>query len=157
MSTEIRKPYEGAFIGSTHFFALRVYIEDTDLGGVVYYANYLRFLERARSDLLRALGIDQGAALQSGEGIYAVSEVHIKYCRPARLDDELVIESQLSLVRAASALISQKIMRASDVVAEATVKVAFLGPDGRPRRQPVEWVEKFERIKEASRSLNGAV
>ena len=79
----IEKPYEGAFVGDAHHFALRVYIEDTDLGGVVYHANYIRFLERARSDLLRAAGIDQRAAIEKGEGVYAVAELRIKYIKPA--------------------------------------------------------------------------
>ena len=59
-------------------FALRVYFEDTDVAGIVYYANYLRFMERARSDMLRLLGVDQSAALESGEGVYAVAEVTIR-------------------------------------------------------------------------------
>ena len=147
MTAAIEKPYEGAFKGNAHYFALRVYIEDTDLGGVVYYANYLRFLERARSDMLRALGIDQRAAIETGKGVYAVSEVHIKYRRPARLEDELVIVSQLSDVRGATCIISQEILCGQDIVAEATVKAAFLSASGRPSRQPPEWVAKFEAVK----------
>src|SRR5260370_40643679 len=124
MSTEIETPYSGAFKGNARYFALRVYIEDTDLGGVVYHANYLRFLERARSDLPRSVGIDQRAAIESGKGIYAVAEVRIKYCKPARLDDELLIVIQLAEVRVASSLISQKIMREHDLLAHSTVTVA---------------------------------
>jgi acyl-CoA thioester hydrolase len=147
MTAAIEKPYEGAFIGNAHRFALRVYTEDTDFGGVVYHANYLRFLERARSDMLRSLGINQRAALEAGKGVYAVSEIHIKYCKPARLEDELTIVSRLAEVRAASCMIDQKIFRGQDVLAEATVRVAFVSPAGRPTRQPPEWVEKFERAK----------
>ena len=79
MGGDYGKPYRGAMVGTTHHFALRVYFEDTDVAGIVYYANYLRFMERARSDMLRALGVDQRAALESGEGVYAVAEVSIKY------------------------------------------------------------------------------
>ena len=122
-------------------------VEDTDLGGVVYHANYLRFLERARSDLLRSLGIDQRAAIENGKGVYAVAEMRIKYCRPARLDDELVVVSHLEEIRGASCVISQQIMRGDEILANATVTAAFLGPEGRPRRQPPEWVKKFELIK----------
>jgi acyl-CoA thioester hydrolase len=147
MSAEIQKPYCGAVIGHTHHFALRVYIEDTDLGGVVYHANYLRFLERARSDLLRSLGIDQRAAIENRDGVYAVSELQIKYCRPARLDDELLVTSQLEEIRGACCIIFQKIMRGAEVVAEARVTAAFISREGRPRRQPAEWVKKFEAIK----------
>jgi acyl-CoA thioester hydrolase len=147
MNAEIEKPYAGGFRGDAHYFALRVYIEDTDLGGVVYHANYLRFLERARSDLLRCAGIEQRAAIESGLGVYAVAELHIKYCKPARLEDELVVVSHLDDLRGVSCIISQKIMRGDDLLAQATVTVAFLGPEGRPKRQPSEWVEKFKCLK----------
>lgn len=140
------QPYEGAFLGKTHRFALRVYFEDTDTAGIVYYANYLRFMERARSDMLRAVGIDQRAALERGEGVYAVAEAQIKYRRPAKLDDAIVVESRVREVRAASCVIHQRVMRGLEVLTDATVTAAFLTPEGRPRRQPREWVEKFERL-----------
>jgi acyl-CoA thioester hydrolase len=146
MSTEVEKPYAGCFKGNTHYFALRVYIEDTDLGGVVYHANYLRFLERARSDLLRSLGIDQRAAIENGQGVYAVSEMRIKYCKPARLDDDLVILTHVRDIRGACCVLCQKIMRGQDLLADATVTAAFLNSQGRPTRQPPDWVKKFERI-----------
>ncbi|TXC64923.1 YbgC/FadM family acyl-CoA thioesterase [Sphingosinicella ginsenosidimutans] len=141
------KAYAGAFVGRTHHFALRVYFEDTDVAGIVYYANYLKFMERARSDMLRAAGIDQRAAIKAGEGVYAVAEVQIRYRTPARLDDELVILSELKEVRAASALIHQRVMRGPEIVAEASVTAAFLSLDGRPKRQPRDWIERFERLK----------
>jgi len=147
MTAEITNPYDGAFRGKAHYFALRVYAEDTDFGGVVYHANYLHFLERARSDMLRSLGINQRAALETGKGVYAVAEMTIKYCQPARLEDELVVVSQLLEVCGASCIIHQKIMRGQDTLTAATVKAAFLNPAGRPARQPVEWVDKFASIK----------
>src|ERR1700761_9008311 len=75
----------GRFVGPEHHFVLRVYFEDTDLTGVVYHANYLRFMERARSDMLLAAGIDQRAAHEGGEGAYAIANLAIKYRAPARL------------------------------------------------------------------------
>src|SRR6476620_6240046 len=81
-------PYRGGFVGREHHFALTVYFEDTDTAGVVYYANYLKFMERARSDMLRAVGVDQAAAHRAGDGAYAVAEVDIRYRRPARLNDD---------------------------------------------------------------------
>jgi acyl-CoA thioester hydrolase len=146
MNAQLHKPYSGAFIDDAHHFALRVYIEDTDVGGVVYHANYLRFLERARSDLLRVAGIDQRASIEQGKGVYAVAEANIKYRLPAKLDDELVVISRLDEIRGASCVISQKITRGTDLIAEAIVTVAFLTPDGRPRRQPAEWVQKFKNL-----------
>src|SRR3954469_25092697 len=72
-------PYRGGFVGSEHRFALCVYFEDTDAYGIVYYANYLKFMERARSDFLRAVGVDQAAELSRSGSAYAVVEVDIKY------------------------------------------------------------------------------
>lgn len=140
----------GKIRGNTHHFALRVYIEDTDLGGVVYHANYLRYLERARSDLLRCLGINQRAAIENGQGVYAVTEMHLKYCKPARLEDDLVVVSTLDEMGGASFTIGQKILRGQEVLVLATVTVAFLAPTGRPRRHPPEWLEKFQSFKAKS-------
>ncbi len=134
-------------MGKAHRFALRVYFEDTDTAGIVYYANYLRFMERARSDMLRAVGIDQRAAMDSGEGVYAVAEAHIKYRGSAKLDDELVIVSRVREVRAASCVIHQRVMRGDEILTDATVTAAFLTPEGRPKRQPRAWVDIFERLK----------
>ncbi|HEX8444448.1 MAG TPA: tol-pal system-associated acyl-CoA thioesterase [Allosphingosinicella sp.] len=135
-------------MGRTHCFALRVYFEDTDVAGIVYYANYLRFMERARSDMLRAIGVDQRAALEGGEGVYAVADLQIRYRAPARLDDELLVESEVREVRAASCLIHQRVMRGEAILTDAVVTAAFLSPEGRPRRQPREWVELFTRLLE---------
>jgi acyl-CoA thioester hydrolase len=145
-------PYEGAFTGRTHLFALRVYFEDTDLAGMVYYANYLRFMERARSDMLRLLGVDQRAALESKEGVYAVAEVSIRYRAPAKLGDALLIVTDIETIRAASVVIHQRVMREGEILADAMVTAAFITPEGRPRRQPREWVEKFERLQGEDRA-----
>lgn len=147
MSGNIDTPYQGAFVGKTHRFALRVYFEDTDVAGIVYYANYLRFMERARSDMLRAVGIDQRAALDAGEGVYAVADVRIRYRAPARLDDAIVVVSNVREVRAASCVIHQRVMRGDEILTDAMVTAAFLSPEGRPRRQRRAWVELFERLK----------
>jgi acyl-CoA thioester hydrolase len=146
MSGDPDRPYQGAFVGRVHHFALRAYFEDTDVSGVVYHANYLKYMERARSDMLRALGIEQRKELESGEGVYAVTAVSIRYHSPARLDDDLLIISEVQQVRGASCLIQQRVMRGRELLTEASVTVAFLSPDGRPRRQPRAWVEKFEQV-----------
>ena len=147
MSGAVDRPYEGAFLGRTHHFALRVYFEDTDVSGVVYHGNYLKYMERARSDMLRAAGIDQRAAIECGEGVYVVAELEIKYRASAKLDDDLVVLSQVSEVRAASCAIHQRVMRGPDILTEARVTAAFVA-DGRPRRQPRAWVEGFRRLTE---------
>jgi acyl-CoA thioester hydrolase len=136
-------PYRGGFSGGEHRFALTVYFEDTDTGGVVYYANYLKYMERARSDLLRIIGIDQRAMLESGGGVYAVTEVAIRYLKPARLGDDLVCLTEIESVRAASVVIHQRVMRGLEQLTDARVTAAFLTPDGRPQRQPKAWIERF--------------
>lgn len=143
------QPAAGRFAGDIHRFPLRIYFEDTDLTGIVYHANYLRFLERARSDMLRTAGIDQRAAHEGGLGAYAVSALAIRYRRPARLDDALLILSRVMDIRAASCVIHQRVMRGDEELAYADVTAAFLAPDGRPRRQPRDWVEIFTRLRGA--------
>jgi acyl-CoA thioester hydrolase len=143
---DLDTPYRGGFVGREHHFALTVYFEDTDTAGIVYYANYLKFMERARSDMLRAAGIDQRAAKEAGTGVYAVADVHIRYLRPAKLGDDLVVLSTVEQVRAASVVIHQRVMRGAEGLADARVTAAFLDPSDRPKRQPKEWVETFKAI-----------
>jgi acyl-CoA thioester hydrolase len=142
------QPYRGGFVGKEHRFALTVYFEDTDTAGIVYYANYLKFMERARSDMLRAVGVDQRAAKDAGEGVYAVAEVNIRYLRPAQLGDDLLVVSTVDQVRAASVTIHQRVMRGPETLADARVTAAFLDPQNRPRRQPRHWAETFKSISE---------
>ena len=139
-------PYAGRFVGTAHHFAVRVYFEDTDLSGIVYHANYLRYMERARSDMLKVAGIDQRAAHDAGEGTYAVADLSIKYVSPAKLDDALLVISTVTEIRAASCRIHQRVMRGDQIVTDAAVLAVFLTPSGRPRRQPRAWVEAFERL-----------
>jgi acyl-CoA thioester hydrolase len=141
-------PYRGGFVGEEHRFALTVYFEDTDTAGIVYYANYLKFMERARSDMLRAVGIDQRAAKEAGEGVYAVAEVNIRYLKPAQLGDDLLVVSTVEQVRAASVTIHQRVRRGPELLADASVTAAFLDPANRPKRQPKAWVERFREISE---------
>ena len=144
--SEFDRPYRGGFVGTEHHFALTVYFEDTDAYGIVYYANYLKFMERARSDMIRAVGVDQAAELKRSGSAYAVVEVDIKYRRPGRLGDDLLIVSTVDQVRASSVLIHQRVMRGEEQLTDARVTAAFLDGEGRPRRQPKDWVEKFNAI-----------
>jgi acyl-CoA thioester hydrolase len=141
-------PPGGRLDGTAHYFPVRVYYEDTDLSGIVYHANYLRWFERARSDLLRLLGIDQRAAQEAGEGTYAVAELTIRYAAPARLDDAVIVESRATELRAASCRLHQRARRDDALLAEQTVRVGFVGPDGRPRRQPDAWRAAFSTMME---------
>lgn len=142
-------PPGGVLDGSRHLYAVRVYYEDTDLSGITYHANYLRWFERARSDLLRLLEIDQRAAIEAGEGAYALSEVNLKYVRPAKLDDDVVIETTCTELGAASCRMHQIARRVDDILCEAHLRVGFITLEGRPRRQPAEWRAAFRSFMEA--------
>src|SRR6478609_5153677 len=145
-SETLDTPYRGGFLGREHRFALSVYFEDTDAYGIVYYANYLKFMERARSDMIRAVGVDQAAELRRSGSAYAVVEVDIKYRRPGKLGDDLQVVSRVEQVRASSVDIHQRVMRGTELLTDATVTAAFLDGAGQPRRQPADWVEKFKAI-----------
>ncbi len=139
-------PASGRFIAATHHFPVRVYFEDTDLSGLVYHANYLRYMERARSDMLRVAGIDQRANLEGGEGVYAVTDIQLRYRRPARLDDDLMVQSRVTAVTPATCAVHQQVMRGEELLTQGDVSVAFLTPQGRPRRQPKPWIDIFSRL-----------
>ncbi|RKF21678.1 YbgC/FadM family acyl-CoA thioesterase [Altericroceibacterium spongiae] len=142
----IPEPPSGRFEGDSHLFPVRVYYEDTDLSGIVYHANYLRWFERARSDMLRLLDIDQRAAIEAGDGAYAVSELALRYRSPARLDDAVLIQSDVVELRGASVRLVQRAFRKDCLLCDATVRVGFVAPDGRPRRQPDSWRAAFKMI-----------
>ncbi|MEL7198470.1 MAG: YbgC/FadM family acyl-CoA thioesterase [Pseudomonadota bacterium] len=133
----------GLIDGSRHLYAVRVYYEDTDLSGITYHANYLRWFERARSDLLRLLDIDQRAAIEAGEGAYAVTEMNLKYKAPAKLDDDVIITTTSTQIAAASVRMEQIARRGEDVLVTAEVRAGFLTLEGRPRRQPQSWRDAF--------------
>jgi len=139
-------PPSGAFQGPVHLFPIRVYYEDTDLSGMVYHANYLRWMERARSDMLRLLGIDQRQAADSGLGVYTVAELTIRYLAPARLDDAVIVASNATELGAASVRLRQRVLRGGELLSEASVRAGFISPDGRPRRQPSDWRTAFETL-----------
>lgn len=118
-----------------HLFPLRVYYEDTDFSGVVYHASYLRFLERGRTEFIRACGIDQ-QKLHRETGVYfVVRRMEIDWIKPALMDDELVVETAPATLRGASMILSQRILRGQEVLTTAEVVVAIL-KDGRPTRLP---------------------
>lgn len=137
-------PLDGAFVGTAFYLPVRVYFEDTDMSGIVYHANYLRFMERGRSAMLRAAGVDQRATHEAGEGAYAVRDIGLRYHAPARLDDLLTVVTQVVAIRAAAVDIHQRVMRDTQMLCEGRVEAAFVAPSGRPRRQPAAWITRFE-------------
>ncbi|WP_179379153.1 tol-pal system-associated acyl-CoA thioesterase [Jannaschia marina] len=121
----------------THRWPIRVYYEDVDLAGIVYYANYLRFIERARSEMVRAAGIDQAALREAGR-VFAVSRVEADYLAPARYDDDLVVETALTRVTGARFEMAQTVFRGETALFRAQVTIVFMDLDGRPKRLPPE-------------------
>ncbi len=121
-----------------HAFPVRVYYEDTDFSGVVYHASYLRFMERGRTEMLRARGVSQGTSLSAEPGDrfgFAVRAMTIDFRRPARMDDLLTIETQVVEIGGASMELAQRVKRGDDLLVEATVRIACV-VDGRPCRIP---------------------
>jgi acyl-CoA thioester hydrolase len=122
---------------ATHHLTLRVYYEDTDFGGVVYYANYLKFIERGRTEALRALGVDQ-MALKAAGLVFVVRRMAADWLRPARFDDLLEVLTDVTEVGGASVRMAQEVRRDGAVLFRATVQVACMDKAGRPRRLPAE-------------------
>ena len=122
---------------------VRVDYEDTDAGGIVYYANYLRYFERARSELVRALGFHQQSMLQEGVG-FAVRSAQIEYLKPARLDDLLVVHTRVDTLKRAQICFSQCISRDDERLVDATIRVACIDPrSGRPIALPPAMHTRF--------------
>lgn len=131
---------DGEIRDGRHVMAVRVYYEDTDFTGLVYHASYLRFMERGRSNYLRLLGADQRALFEETEReapgfAFVVRAMQIEFLKPARMDDILAVVTETIEVRGASVTLAQKVTRGTDILIEASVKVAFVS-GGRARAIP---------------------
>jgi len=126
---------------------VRVYWEDTDAGGIVYYANYLKFFERARTEWLRASGIHQQALKLETGGMFVVSEAHVKYLKSARLDDELLLTTSLTEAGRAAMTIHQQAHLKHDatpvLLCEATIRASWVNAVGKPTRIPQVILDKL--------------
>lgn len=120
-----------------HSFALRVYYEDTDLAGIVYYANYLKFIERGRTEWVRGLGVDQTRVKAEYGIVFAVRRVAADYLRPAKFDDELVVTTELRAIGGARIELRQEVMRGAERLFTAEVTLACLTDSGAAARLPV--------------------
>ncbi len=120
----------------SHKFAIRVYYEDTDMGGIVYHANYLKFVERARSDWVKTLGIDQNHMREADGLIFAVRRVEAEYLAPAQYDDELEIETTTHSVTGARLVMDQVVRRGAELVFSAQVTIVCINQAGQPARLP---------------------
>lgn len=126
---------------------MRVYWEDTDAGGVVFYANYLKFFERARTEWLRTLGIGQRALKESSGGMFVVTETNVRYLRPARLDDQLLVTVRLEQIGRASLTLAQQILTTTQadpqlLLCEGNIRIGWVQADSfRPARIPHSLLE----------------
>ena len=119
-----------------HSMNIRVYYEDTDLGGIVYYANYLRFIERARSEWLRDLRIDQIKMRNERDAIFVVTKLKVDYLLPAYFDDMLTVDTKIQIVSPVRAYFYQNIFRREDVIFKAEVCVTCTSTSGKVQRLP---------------------
>jgi len=129
----------GRLVGDSHRLAVRVYYEDTDFSGVVYHANYLRYLERGRSDFLRLCGVHHNELADGSHGAaiaFAVRAMNLEFKAPARIDDVLEVETRLVRATAARLTLSQVVLKGEQPLVRAEVEAVVISPDGRPRRLP---------------------
>ena len=139
------QPTAGVFEGREHVLPVRVYYEDTDLTGVVYHANYVRYFERGRSDFLRLAGVDHKSLLERDDpAAFAVTRIAIDFRLAARIDDALEVRTLFESARGVRLNIAQRVLRAGAVIATAVVEVVSIGLDGRARRPPRELVEALK-------------
>jgi acyl-CoA thioester hydrolase len=139
----------GWLAGSVHVYPVRVYYEDTDVGGVVYYANYLKFAERARTEMLRLIGFPHSEMMERDGCAFAVRRCEADYIQPARFDDSLEVHTDSIDMEAASLWLDQRVKRNGDDLAVLRVRLACVGQNGKPARLPA-------RLRTALMALAGA-
>lgn len=138
------QPTLGRFEGHAHLLPVRVYYEDTDFTGLVYHANYVRYFERGRSDFLRLAGIGHAELLDGERPLaFVVSQMALKFIRPARIDDALVVRTVYESFKGVRLKVRQAVERDGEVLCTAEVEVICIHLDGRPRRPTPGLVEKI--------------
>ena len=126
------------------FHNLKIYYEDTDSGGVVYYANYLKFLERARTEALYSIGYSNNKILEKFESLIIVKSCNIEYKKPSHLEDELMVRSFVKSITNTSFFMNQIITKAEETIVEAQVHLVFVSKEGKPKKIPEEIYSKFK-------------
>ena len=133
------EPAAGELLDGEHLLAVRIYYEDTDFTGVVYHANYLRYLERGRSDALRLSGVSHAALAERPDPVaFVVRRLELDFVRPARVDDALVVRTRYEQLKGPRIIVRQRIERSGQEIASARVEVVCIRPDGRPVRPPAD-------------------
>jgi acyl-CoA thioester hydrolase len=129
----------------TFSFPIRVYWEDTDAGGIVFYANYLKFFERARTEWLRSFDIEQQQLKETTGGMFVVAETKLRYLRPARLDDELVVTAKMQESGRATMTIHQQVLLKNTLLCEGTIRIGWVDVVSlRPNRIPKNIIESLK-------------
>ena len=126
------------------FHNLKIYYEDTDSGGVVYYANYLKFLERARTEALYSIGYSNNKILEKFESLIIVKSCNIEYKKSSHLEDELMVRSFVKSITKTSFFMNQIITKAEETIVEAQVHLVFVSKEGKPKKIPEEIYSKFK-------------
>lgn len=137
-----QEPSAGWLDGREHVLPVRIYYEDTDFTGMVYHANYLRYFERGRSDFFRIAGISHTALLEQAEPTaFTIVRIELDYKRAARIDDALLVRTTYDTVKGARLMVSQRIVRGEELIAQARVEAVCIDLQGRAKRPPKEMVE----------------
>jgi acyl-CoA thioester hydrolase len=135
---------EGVVANGVHRLSLRVYYEDTDFSGYVYHANYLKFCERARSDWIRLVGINQNSLVETeSKTFFMIRRMNCEFIRPAKFDDVLTVETKPGEVGGARFGILQRVLRGEEVLFSADVLAVLVDERGKPKRVPADWALKF--------------
>jgi len=139
------RPPLGYFEGREHRFPIRVFYEDTDFSGVVYYANYLRFLERARSSFFRLAGIGHAELLERDPALaFVIRKINLDYKSSAKIDDVLSVVTTYDVFKGARLWVTQRIERGGEIILTADSEAACIDLNGRPRRAPTEMIDKLK-------------
>ncbi len=154
-------PCSGRFQGREHAYPVRVFYEDTDAAGIVYYANYLKFAERARTEAMRLLDLDHRRFADTEGLVFVVRRVEVEYLTPARLDDALIVRTRFVAMGAAFVDAVQRVMRDNAVLAQVTMQVVCMTKAGQAARIPRLWREAFksyliDRDQEETQGIGGA-
>ena len=133
----MEQPNIGWFEGREHHYPLRVFYEDTDFSGIVYYANYLRFFERARSSFFRLVGFEHAKLWDAEDPLaFAIRKINLDYKKPARVDDHLTIVTTYDKIKGARLWVSQACYRGEELLVTGVSEAASISPEGRPKRMP---------------------
>jgi len=147
---DVPAPASGGFIGAVHVFPVRVYFEDTDAGGIVYYANYLKFAERARTEMMRLLGFSHTAFIGAEGWAFTVRDCDVAYLAAAMLDDVIEIHTRIRAVGGATIALEQTASRSGLALARLRLRLAGRRADGRPARLPPQLREKLATLMTAA-------